>query len=194
VNFIKKLYRILKTKALYKKMPAMIYQFKLHGKSIPYTRVGSSTVLIGTEKLTLSQHVFIGHFNFIEASNGIVIHEGVQITNYCSIISHSSHKSIRLYGYEYAKVSNPLGYVKGSVEIGAFTFIGPHSTIMPSTKIGKGSIVSAYSFVKGDFPDFSVISGNPAKVIGDTRTMDQKYLDEFPELQKTYTAWAKEEK
>ena len=70
-------------------------------------------------------------------------------------------------------------------------FIGPHVTIMPDTHIGKGCIVSAYSYVKGDFPDFSIIAGNPAKVIGDTRTIDESFLKENPSLKSNYDAWAK---
>ena len=189
---LKKIYRTFKTNRLYAKMPAMIYRFKLNGKVLAETRVGSSTVIVYKENLNLANHVFIGHYNFIEASNGITIQEGVQITNFCSIISHSSHQSIRLYGFAYASQSPNIGYVKGHVEIGKFTFVGPHSTIMPNTKIGKGSIVSAYSMVKGEYPDFSIIAGNPAKVIGDTRTMDEELLNAHPDLKHNYEQWAKE--
>jgi acetyltransferase-like isoleucine patch superfamily enzyme len=62
---------------------------------------------------------------------------------------------------------------------------------MPETTIGKGSIVAAYSYVKGSFPDFAIISGNPAKVVGDTRELDKKYLDENPELNEYYNRWTK---
>ena len=142
------------------------------------------------EHLNIQDNVFIGHFNFIEASNGITIEEGCQITNYISIITHSSHISIRLYGKQYAGL-DMKGYVKGSVCIGKYTFIGPHSVIMPGTKIGKGSIVSAYSMVKGDFPEFSIIAGNPAKVVGNTRNIDGPFLQANPELRTFYEEWAK---
>jgi acetyltransferase-like isoleucine patch superfamily enzyme len=82
------------------------------------------------------------------------------------------------------------GYIRGSVDIGAYTFIGPHAIIMPDTTIGKGSIVAAFSYVKGNFPDFSIIAGNPAKVVGDTRKIDEQYLKEHPELNEYYTEWA----
>ena len=62
---------------------------------------------------------------------------------------------------------------------------------MPKTKIGKGSIVSAYSLVKGEFPDFSILAGNPAMRIGDTRDMDNKQLERYPELRAYYEEWAK---
>ena len=62
---------------------------------------------------------------------------------------------------------------------------------MPNTNIGKGSIVTAYSYVKGEFPDYSIISGNPAKIIGDTRDMDKEALTSNPELQSYYNEWTK---
>ena len=40
--------------------------------------------------------MFIGHFNFIEASAGVRIGRGSQITNYVSIVSHSTHRAVRV--------------------------------------------------------------------------------------------------
>lgn len=169
----------------------MIYNFTIKGEVIKDTRVGSSTAFVSPDNLVLGNNVFIGQFNFIEASNGIEIQEGCQITNYISILSHSSHISIRLYGKNYRGVKDPIGYIKGPVKIGKYTFIGPHSTIMPGTNIGKGCIVSAYSLTKGDYPDFSIIAGNPAVVVGDTRKLDQEYLEAHPELAENYAEWVK---
>lgn len=156
------------------------------------TRVSNTTYIDSKERLTIGDNVFIGHFNVLDASNGLTIGEGCQITNYVSILTHSSHISIRLYGKKYTEHKEHRGYVKGSVEIGKYSFIGPHSVIMPGTKIGKGSIVSAYSYVKGEFPDFSVISGNPAQVIKSTKELDQGYLDSYPELKECYNEWAED--
>lgn len=171
--------------------PKMISNYNLNGQVLRYTRVSSSTVISEKSNLKLANNVFIGHFNFIEASNGIQIDDGVQLTNYVSVITHSSHISIRLYGKEYVSQQNLIGYKKGSVHIGAYSFVGPHTTILPGTNIGKGSIVSSYSSVKGDFPDFAIIAGNPAVVVGDTRTLDEPFLTEHPELKNYYNNWSK---
>ena len=159
------------------------------GKPLKNTRISNTTFIGNLDNLTCDDHVFIGHFNFIDASNGLTIGEGCQITNYVSVLTHSSHISIRLYGREY-KGNDMIGYVKGSVSIGEYTFIGPHSVVMPGTSIGKGCIVSAYSMVKGEFPDFSILSGNPARVVGDTRDLDAFYLKQHPELNAHYIQWA----
>jgi len=167
--------------------PVMLLQkHNFQGERINNTRIGSSTFIDHAHHLFLSDNIYIGHHNYLEASNKITIEEGVQITNFVSITTHSSHNSIRLYGKHYTQISNKLGYLSGSIFIGAYTFVGPHSLIMPNTKIGKGSIVCAYSNVKGDFPDYSIIAGNPAKIIGSTKEQDQKWMEQYPELQQYY--------
>lgn len=171
--------------------PFMVGRFRdANGKTLPLTRVSNTTYIGNKENLDIADNVFIGHFNFLDASNGMKIKTGCQITNYVSIITHSSHISVRLYGKQYPHAKDHTGYVKGSVEIGEYSFIGPHSLIMPGTKIGKGCLISAYSYVKGDFPDFSIISGNPAKITGDTRSLDKPFLDSNPDLEKFYNEWA----
>lgn len=176
---------------LKRRTPKMIYNYiGREGRIISKTGVSSSTFIDYPQNLELGTGVYIGHHNFLEASNGLIIEEGCQITNFVSITTHSSHVSIRLYGAQYAG-GNMIGYVKGSVRIGKYSFIGPHSTVMPDTVIGKGSLVAAYSYVQGNFPDFSIIAGNPAKVVGDTRTKDSQMLQDFPELKDFYDDWAK---
>jgi len=153
--------------------PIMIYYKRnFQGGKCENIRISSSTFLDGKKNLKIGNHCYIGHYNFIEASNGITIEEGVQITNYCSITSHSSHHSIRLYGKKYVDIKDPIGYVKGEIKIGKYTFVGPHSVIMPKTIIGKGCLIGAYSYLQGKYPDYSIITGNPGKVIGNTQKME----------------------
>jgi len=185
----------IKNRLLRSFSPIMVGKLRAsNGIIIPSTRVSNTTFIEAPDKLNLGKNVFIGHYNYIDASKGLTIEDGCQITNYISILTHSSHISIRLYGYHYINETNPLGYKTGEVFIGKFTFIGPHSVIMPGSKIGKGSIISAFSYVKGEFPDFAIIAGNPAKVVGDTRRIDQPFLDNYPELKAFYQDWLNENK
>lgn len=162
------------------------------GAELPLTRISPSTCIEHPPGLVLGDHVFIGHFNYIEALHGVRIDEGVQITNYVSILSHSSHRSLRLMGRAYA-VTPPhgrVGFIEGPVHIGAYSFIGPHTTIEANTRIGRGSLVASHSRVRGDFPDFAVIAGSPAVVVGDTREDDARWLEAHPEWRAHYEAWA----
>ena len=44
-------------------------------------------------------------------------------------------------------------------------WVGPHSILLGDIVIGEGSIVGAGSVVVKDVPPYSVVAGNPAKVI-----------------------------
>ena len=161
------------------------------GQALPHTRIAPSTCIEGEAGLELADHVFIGQFNFLDATAGLRIAEGVQITNFVSIVTHSSHRSIRLLGRAYASRQGVVpGYVRAPVEIGAYSFIGPHSVIEAGTTLGKGCLVTAGSRVRGTFADFAVIGGNPAQVVGDTRTQDARWLAAHPEYLPAYESWA----
>lgn len=163
------------------------------GRFLPHTRIAPSTCIEHEDRLQLADHVFIGAFNFIEASAGISIGEGVQITHFVSIVSHSSHRAQRLLGRDYVAWPGGTprpGWVAGPVHIGPYCFIGPHTLIEPGTRLGRGCIVRAGSVLRGDFPAHSLIAGNPARVVGDARDGDAQALAADPALQAQYQAWA----
>lgn len=142
------------------------------------TRYSSTTFFVDKQKINIANHCWIWHHTIIDGSNGVTIGEGAQIGAWVGIFTHSSHLSIRLLGRSFisADRSDKVGYLTGSVEIGEYSFIGAGSYILPKVKIGKGCIVAAASVVICDVPDFSVVSGNPAKVIGSTLNLDRKYF------------------
>ncbi len=54
---------------------------------------------------------------------------------------------------------------KGDTVIGSDVWLGYDVLVMPGVKIGDGAIVAARSVVVNDVPAYSVVGGNPAKVI-----------------------------
>lgn len=139
-------------------------------------------------KLDIGDNVFIWHFTILDTFNGVKIGDNCQIGTRVGIFTHSSHNSIRLYNKDYHDIyfDSHKGRIKGGVEIGSNTFVGANSIIMPGTRIGKGCIVGAASYVSGDYEDFSIIVGSPAKKIGDVRRGDLKMLKKNPELIENY--------
>ena len=51
------------------------------------------------------------------------------------------------------------------IEIGNDVWIGREAIILGGTKIGDGAVIGAYSVVAGEIPPYSIVAGNPAKVI-----------------------------
>tara|TARA_B100001059_G_C17600924_1_gene459499 strand:+ start:360 stop:722 length:363 start_codon:yes stop_codon:yes gene_type:complete len=65
-----------------------------------------------------------------------------------------------------------------AVSIGKNCFISPQVMIAPGSKIGDCCFVTAQSYVEGSFPDFSIISGNPSKVVGKIE-IDENKIKKF---------------
>ena len=55
--------------------------------------------------------------------------------------------------------------VVGNVKIGNHCWLGTNSVIMPEVELGDFCVVAANSFVNQSFESYSVIGGNPAKLI-----------------------------
>jgi len=51
------------------------------------------------------------------------------------------------------------------VRIGRNVWLGFDSCVLPGVRIGEGSVVGARSVVAADVPPFTVVAGNPARVI-----------------------------
>ena len=62
-----------------------------------------------------------------------------------------------------------------AVKVGDYAFIGPRAVILPGVKIGQGAIIAAGAVVTKDVPEFAIVGGVPAKVIGERQNKNPKY-------------------
>lgn len=100
------------------------------------------------KNLKLGYKTDIGAFCYINAKNGVIIEDCVQIGSHCSIYSIST-------------IDNKEGKVilKKSCKIGA------HSLIMPGVTVGENSIIGAFSFVDRSIPQNTLACGIPVKLV-----------------------------
>jgi virginiamycin A acetyltransferase len=68
-------------------------------------------------------------------------------------------------GWEIGIPSQDELQLKGDTVIGNDVWIGLEATIMPGVHIGDGAIIAAKTVVTRDVPAYTVVGGNPAKVI-----------------------------
>ncbi len=143
-----------------------------------FTRISSSVVLINPGKCSLGDHVWIGHFSILDASQGLVIEEGCQLAAWNAIYTHSSQNSIRLLGDQFVHTphTDRPGYLRGAVTIGAYSFLGAGAKILPGVTVGKGCLIGAGSLVTRDLPDYSIAVGTPAQVKGSTIDLDLEFF------------------
>ena len=98
--------------------------------------------------LKLGYKTDIGAFTYINAKNGVVIEDFVQIGSHCSLYSESTIDS---------KV--------GQIILKKNCKIGSHSVIMPGVTIGENAVIGAFSFVNKDVQENVVAAGVPIKII-----------------------------
>lgn len=99
----------------------------------------------------------------IHAHNEIIIGKRCLIGANTQIIDSNGHElSMNNPSNRINTISKPK-----QVHIGDDVWIGINTIILPGTKIGNGSIVVAGSVVRGEFPQKSLIGGNPAVILKD---------------------------
>lgn len=85
-----------------------------------------------------------------------------------------------IFGGEWAS-HIPKYRSKGDTVIGNDVWFGYNAVIMPGVKIGNGAIIGACSVVTKDVPPYTIVGGNPAKII--RPRFSQEVIDQLEEIQ-----------
>ena len=112
----------------------------------------------------------IGAHNHITATNRIVIGDGFLSGKWVTITdnSHGNYDVNNPKDIEQWQTVIPNHrptVSKGPVIIGQNVWVGDKATILPGVTIGECSCIGANSVVTKDVPPYSIVGGNPAKVI-----------------------------
>lgn len=75
--------------------------------------------------------------------------------------------------------------LKGDTVIGNDVWIGQNAVILPGVHIGDGAIIGANSVVGSDVPPYTIVAGNPAKILR------KRFDDELIDLLLKFRWWDK---
>lgn len=114
-------------------------------------------------ELSIGHNSSIRDDGHITCCNKILIGNGVRIGPKV-LITDNSHGASTRELLELNPIERPL-FSKGPVIIEDNVWIGEKASIMPNVKIGKGAIIGANSVVTKDVSSYSIVGGNPARVL-----------------------------
>ncbi|MFH1942653.1 MAG: Gfo/Idh/MocA family oxidoreductase, partial [bacterium] len=130
-----------------------------------FSHVQSGTTI--GKKCVLGQNVNIGNNvtigSFVKIQNNVSVYEGVTLEDYVFCGPSMVFTNITDPRSKYPQGGGAY-YIKTLVREGAS--LGANSTIVCGHTIGRFAFVGAGAVVTKDVPDFALVVGNPAKIVG----------------------------
>lgn len=114
-------------------------------------------------EIIIQERVSIGDYSHISATNGIYIGDGVLTGRFVSIVDNNHGNT----DYDTLTIPPMKRKVisKGPIIIEKNVWIGDKVTILSGVSIGEGAVIAANSVVTRNVPPFSIIAGNPGRII-----------------------------
>ncbi|MCK6541083.1 N-acetyltransferase [bacterium] len=122
-------------------------------------RIGKKCVF--GQNVNVANHVKVG--NFCKVQNNVSIYEGVELEDYVFCGPSMVFTNILDPRCKYPQVGAEF-YIKTLVKEGAS--LGANSTIVCGHTVGRSALVGAGAVVTKDVPDFALVVGNPARIVG----------------------------
>lgn len=108
----------------------------------------------------ISSHTFI--CEGVEIEDGVFIGHGVMFTN------DIYPKAVDVDG----NLQTEADWTLICTRVKTRASIGSNATILCGITIGEGALVGAGAVVTKDVPDYAIVAGVPAKIVGDVRTKE----------------------
>ncbi len=116
-------------------------------------------IVFQKSNLVIGSNAYIGPDSYIHAGGGVEIGNGTIIGPKVKIWSvNHDYNTFEILPYTKTILKNP-------VQIGKGCWIGLDVKICPNVTIGDGVVIAMGSVVTKDIPSFSIVGGNPAKIL-----------------------------
>ncbi len=140
-------------------------------------KIGNNCLVYGTlysmddGKITIGSNTCIFENSFIGSQENIVIGNCVIISNNVKIYDNNNHPTDPEVRHKMCMdgfVGDAWTWKHSTILptiIEDDVWIGERSTILKGVTIGRGSIVASNSVVTKDVPPYSIVAGNPARIV-----------------------------
>lgn len=127
-------------------------------------------------QINIGKSCFIGEGTYIWSANQISIGDRVLISHNVNIHDHNSHSLSASLRHEHFNQIFSAGHPSvledvpsGQITIEDDAWICFNSTILRGVTIGRGAVVAAGAVVIKDVTPYTIVAGNPARPIGQSR-------------------------
>lgn len=156
-------------------------------------RIGASSVINGEllvfahgGRIKIGDWCFVGPGTRIWSGKSIEIGDRVLISHGVNIfdgLTHPISPSARHAHFRHiATIGHPNDIDLGErpVSIGDDAWISAGAMVLRGVRIGRGAIVGAAAVVTRDVPDFSIVAGNPARVVRTLAEHERESVSQRP--------------
>lgn len=130
----------------------------------PGVKIGSECIL--GRGVYVDAHAEIGNRvkiqNYVSVYEGVIIEDGVFVGPNAVFTNDKIPRAVNPDG----SLKSPTDWKISYTRVGAGAALGANCTIVCGVTIGKWAMVGAGSVVTKDVPDYALVVGNPAHVIG----------------------------
>jgi acetyltransferase-like isoleucine patch superfamily enzyme len=142
--------------------------------------IGANSVILGQilvfahdGKIGVGRDCFIGEGSRIWSASSIQIGDRVFIAHGVNIHDTNSHSLDPVLRHQHIRevldkghpTDNIFNIESKPIAIASDVWIGFNSTILKGVTIGEGAVVAACTLITHDVPSWTVVAGNPARVI-----------------------------
>ncbi len=113
------------------------------------------------QNVNVGKNVIIG--NKVKVQNNVSVYEGVELEDYVFCGPSMVFTNVKMPRSEFPQTGNK--YIKTLVKKSAS--IGANATIICGVTIGEYALIGAGSVITKDIPSYSLVVGNPGRVIGE---------------------------
>lgn len=117
-------------------------------------------------RLAIGDDVFIAEGVVLDARGGIRIGASVSINS-----------GVQIWTAQHDWRAADFAYVSAPVSIGHHCWISARVIVLPGVTIGDGAVVAAGAVVTKDVPPWTLVGGNPARVLRERPVHDRYSLD-----------------
>jgi acetyltransferase-like isoleucine patch superfamily enzyme len=115
----------------------------------------------GDGDIVIAANVYLNSGVVIYSGNGVYLGEGTLVAANTTFAATNHEYRAR----DKTVIEQRFMPSKGGIHVADDCWIGANCVLLDGTVLGQGCVVAAGTVLKGEWPEYAVIAGNPARIV-----------------------------